>query len=326
MSVDVLILDDEEGPVEEYSRLVRSETRLEVLGTTDISEALRVIRDNSVKVVVLDQRIGAQRGTDVFIEIRKLDKLVRAIMFTGLADATEVGSALTRGYAAYVAKNDVANLGKVILSEYQRFQLHAASAALEREPRLLYLQRHAFGRKKVEYFLLGIEVAADRYVPDEAWKTIVAIQAGEEQKHTETRNSKHTLQVENESQQKLSSDLGLKSTQLVDLSFALRAEVANRLKTVTSVEEGQSIVRERTYRLPAEPPDPATLHVKSRRIEKADVRRRLKASILVRCRCCRFTNVLPITLTEETGAIASRHVDTYSDGSVNAVDTGDERW
>jgi ActR/RegA family two-component response regulator len=326
-TVDVLVVDDDEGAGQEYRRLIERETSLNVLFTDSVPRALDVVRSNPVKVAVLDQRMGASNGTTVFAEIKAIDQRVRAVMFTGLASAAEVGEALAQGYAAYVSKADVAKLGAVVLEQFMTYQMDAASAALRRDPAVLLRRRHGLwpARREVVYTLLSIEVLDERFVEPESWKTVVSLQAGEEQKFTESIAVKAAYGLEAESQRKLTVDLGLKPSQLETLNLALKREITERLKASANEEVSQTRTWDRSYKLPSEPDDPNKIHVKSRRIEHAPITRRLRVAILAKCGCCGLTNVMTLTTSEAIKGTATRHVDTLSDGEVRTIDTGIER-
>jgi ActR/RegA family two-component response regulator len=327
MSCDVLILDDDRGAGQEYARLVERETGLRVVFTDSPKDALELIRTNLVKVAVLDQRIGATRGTDVFGKLHEIDPLVKGVMFTGQADAAEVGEAMGGGSAQYLSKPDVSKLGGVVLAQYHQYQIEAASAALEHAPVTILTRKHGLPpwRRSVIYQLLKLEVVDESFVPLDEWATVVSLQAGETQKHTTTGSFKEVLTLETESQHKLNADLGLKLPEMQVLDVALKQEIQHRLKRSTTIERGSGWSQEHTYQLPPEPDDPSRLHVKSRRIERSPVYRRLKVSLLCRCSCCRTVTIVPLMVSEATGGMATRQVDTRSDGQVFTTDTGIER-
>ncbi|GAA3635727.1 response regulator [Microlunatus ginsengisoli] len=327
MSIDVLIVDDDRGAGEEYARLVRRESGLDVTFTVSPNEALDLVRADLVKVAVLDQRIGATKGTDLFRQICEIDSRVRAVMFTGLASASEVGEALRQGYAEYLRKGDVAQLGAVVLAQYHRYQVEAASALLEHSPVTVLARKHGIPpwRRSVNYRLQRIEIVDENYTADNEWVTIASLQAGEVTKVTRTDSLKKSVTLERESQSKLATDLGLKPYELQSLSLALKGEISARVKSASTVELTSSVTEERTYQLPPEPSDPNQLHTKSRRIERAPVYNRIKVTLLSTCECCNLTAIVPVMLSQATGAMATRHVDVLSDGTVRAVDTGAER-
>lgn len=95
---EILVVDDNLQAAKEVARLINLQTRLEAVATDDPEEAVTILKENPIKVALLDQRMPKKDGTALFKDLRRVDSSVRAIMLTGEADANEVGDALNLGF------------------------------------------------------------------------------------------------------------------------------------------------------------------------------------------------------------------------------------
>jgi hypothetical protein len=81
---------------------------------------------------------------------------------------------------------------------------------------------------------------------------------------------------------------------------------------------------EQLFKPPAEPTDPSQLFVRARAFQVAPINQRILATLLMRCRCCDLSRLLPLAVVQDTGMIATRQRDYISDGTVTDTATGKE--
>lgn len=83
----ILIADDEQECID-FVREALAETPHEVLGAMDGEEALKVAREQSPQVIILDVEMPKLNGFEVFAQLRADEKLssVPVIMLTGIAE------------------------------------------------------------------------------------------------------------------------------------------------------------------------------------------------------------------------------------------------
>lgn len=88
----ILIADDEQECID-FVREVLADTPYEVLAAMDGEEALKVAREQSPQLVILDIQMPKRDGFEVFREMRGDEKLasIPVIMLTGVAEKTGVG-------------------------------------------------------------------------------------------------------------------------------------------------------------------------------------------------------------------------------------------
>lgn len=325
-AVDVLIVDDVEGAAETYAQLVEASTGLNVSHTDDPEVALQTVRSNSIKVLVIDQRMPTI-GTDLYTHIHKVDPSVRAIMLTGLASEAEIGDALNLGFKSYLAKADVGKLADRVLREYAAYQQEVIAAQLEVQRPIVLTRSNRrglfVGRRKgneVEYRLLRVE-PLDTVVSSE-WTVVATLQAGQSEKVSFKREFERTLVIINETADKLSTQMGFSAGNIASLKTSLTSEITTRYKQVETIRSKYEHEVERTLALRPEPNNPNDLHVLLRRIEGAPVYRMVRVELLVDCNCCGLKNTLALEVRISTGRLALRQTDHLSDGNRRTYELG----
>jgi DNA-binding NtrC family response regulator len=100
---NVLLVDDE---VEFLETLVKrlKKRRLNTIGVSSGEEALRVLKDQDIDVVVLDVKMPGISGIDTLREIKKSSPLVEVIMLTGHANMEVAIAGMELGAFDYLMK------------------------------------------------------------------------------------------------------------------------------------------------------------------------------------------------------------------------------
>jgi DNA-binding NarL/FixJ family response regulator len=102
----VLIVDDHTLFRESLSRLLESETEYRIVGTcASVDDALKIIADHEIDVVLLDYDLGEQSGTQLLRETRKNGFAGRVLMVTGGMSNTAMLHALDNGTSGIFLKN-----------------------------------------------------------------------------------------------------------------------------------------------------------------------------------------------------------------------------
>jgi len=313
---DVLVVDDNSEAAEDYARLINAKSGLEVIHTDSVDEALELCVTNALKVLVLDQRMPMRSGTDLYREIKKFDSNVRAIMLTGEASRAEIGEALSLGFKAYVAKNNIQDLPEQVVREYSAYQLAAASIALSNAQAPIFVRRTTrFSRDTVTYKLLRTHLLATDHIFEKDWQNIATINAGQSETTKVTVSETRTVRLEDETTSRLTSEFGLTAKQIGSLGLKLGSELNIRFSSVTSKETSLTAETSRTFTLPSEPSNPKSLHVRLRRIQEAPVYARIRVEFTTACTCCGSNNILIFEAFVPTGRTSVRHKDVLSDGT-----------
>jgi DNA-binding NarL/FixJ family response regulator len=104
--IRILIVDDHTLFRESLSRLLESETEYKIVGTcASVGDALKIIAEEEIDLVLLDYELGEQPGTQLLSEARKIGFTGRVLMVTGgMSDATML-RALDNGTSGIFLKN-----------------------------------------------------------------------------------------------------------------------------------------------------------------------------------------------------------------------------
>src|SRR5437899_10545871 len=91
----ILVVDDEADVVESIRELLRLDYR--VLVATRASEAMSILGERPVDVVMTDQRMPEMTGVELLHHVRESQPDTVRLLFTGYADVRAVVHAINRG-------------------------------------------------------------------------------------------------------------------------------------------------------------------------------------------------------------------------------------
>src|SRR2546422_1929483 len=132
----ILVIDDEAHVVESVQELLRLEYR--VLGATQASDAIGILGEQPVDVVMTDQRMPGMTGVELLHHVRETHPDAIRLLFTGYADIRAVIDAINRGNVyRYITKPwDPDELHTIIRDAAERHDL-----IVERQQLLAQLER-----------------------------------------------------------------------------------------------------------------------------------------------------------------------------------------
>ncbi len=119
----VLVVDDEPDLVQSVQDLLRLDYR--VLGTTNGPDALKLLAENEVHVILTDQRMPGMSGVELLGQARGAHPDSIRLLFTGYADVGAVIEAINRGNVfRYVSKPwEPSELEAVVRQAAQQYEL-----------------------------------------------------------------------------------------------------------------------------------------------------------------------------------------------------------
>lgn len=323
MSFEILVVDDNKQAATEFARLITVKARLTAVATDDPDEAAELLRNNPIKVALLDQRMPKKDGTNLYGDLKKIDPLLKAIMLTGEADAQEVGEALKLGFSDYIHKSEVDAITPRVLLHYCSYYTDIAEQSDPQCETIFTFRRGPFWDKyKIDFSLISVSVIDEHYSPSNSWKTIIKIDAGERVKRTVTRQKVQRLVIEAEQKAKLSAGVNAKIPVVDGLTAKIESSLEERFKGTSLMEESAADSIEREFKLPEEPEDPEVLHVKSRQYEQAPVYKQIRLVISKACGCCNSSDVFVVNVNLLTPKVATRQIDFMSDGANKITNTG----
>lgn len=323
MSIDVVFVDDDISAAKSYSRLVQAKTKLKTEYTSDPEVAMLLLKENAVKVFVLDQRMPLMSGTELYKKLIEIDGNFKAIMLTGEAAANEAGDAINQGYNYYLEKGRVSELPSKIFNLIALYEADLSEKESSNLQQLVYSERKGFlFGPRIDFFLISIEIIDNEYIYPDSWKTIVAINAGEKIRHTERFEISSTVKFDIESEANLKMTLDLDYKSLVKLKTKLETNIKEKIKRSLSIEEKKQYEIEKEYSLPNEETNPNILHVISRQYQFAPVFLKIRLFIRVTCDTVGISQVFSMDVTKETNIRATRQIDYLSDNSKKELLTG----
>lgn len=324
MSIDILFVDDDKNAAETFAQLVEAKTHLKAEFTSDPKEALSLVKEYPIKVVVLDQVMPLKKGTELYKKIINIDNNIKAIMLTGEATASEAGESLKLGYNSYLEKGNISELPKEVLNLVALYELHLTAKQLGQPDELIFTQRKGiFFKTRIDYFLISSEAIDDHYIQPDSWKTVVTINAGEKIRHKETIEVCHKISIDKESEDKLTRILELSHSSVAKLRSKLESSLSKRFNFSESTEEKKQLELEKEYSLAQEDSNPKKLAVKSRHYLIAPVYKKYRLYLLVKCKKCNISQIFPVDITKETNRIATKQIDYLSDDTKKELTTGD---
>jgi len=91
----LLLVDDEERILRSLAMLFRG--RYELLTTTDPQEALNIVKQRRIDVIVSDQRMPIMRGADLLREVKELSPNTMRLLLTGYSELDSVVASVNEG-------------------------------------------------------------------------------------------------------------------------------------------------------------------------------------------------------------------------------------
>lgn len=331
--VDVLVVDDERRPGESFAKLIQAKTRLSTTFTDDPEEAVRIVRQNHIKVVVLDQKMPKMSGTELFVRLRESDPHLRAILFSGQAQLEDYSTAAHEGFLELVDKSDLARLPKLVSDHYAHYLAEVANNTY-RSAELLKVIRTGFSFRgsKVTFDLMEVKDApgVDQTIAlENEFRTFVQLAAGQTKQSTYTETRELEIVVEYERQVK--ATLGAQTDAKTSASTPIKFELSSQLKSAieSSLKEKYN-VRARataqreisdTYVVPAETPG-VSPYVTSRQLQRAPVYERKRVLVRTTCDCCGCQQYDSFNVLIPTGDFRTRQIDFMSDNTSRTIVTG----
>ena len=121
--IRILIVDDEQDLLETMTKRMRKRG-MQVLSASSGPEAIELIQQEPIDVVLLDVRMPQMNGIDVLKRIKELKPMVAVVMLTGHASIESAVTGIEYGAFDYLIKPvDFDSLCYMIEDAYQEKQL-----------------------------------------------------------------------------------------------------------------------------------------------------------------------------------------------------------
>lgn len=323
--MEVLFVDDSLRAAQRFASLVAAETGLSTFATNDPAQAIELVRDGFVRVVVLDQRLEGlvpETGTELFAEMARFDPHLRSIMLSAQAEGMDYQEAIRLQFNAFVDKNEIGRLSDVVREQYDSWLV---ATVQQRQANAQKLGEHRYGFSwrgpTVTFELLGFDDSKEsdeRFTLADSWRTVAKVNAGETATVSVKRTVEEEVVVEREELAKATTGLSLRLQVLGELSQQIEASIKNRSSARRKLGEEVSVSK--TYML--EPPTDGGRAVRARDFQVAPLYQRKRAVIRVSCECCGATPLVKIPVLSWTGRFKTQQVDYYDDNTSQVFATG----
>ena len=135
MAPRLLIIDDETDLLEALARILPEElAAVEVATTSEAAAGLKLIREQSIDVLLLDIRMPEVSGLDLLTEVKKIDPWVTVVMMTAYGGIETAVTAVKRGAYDFITKPfEIPDLVRVLLKALERSRLIRENMNLRRQ-------------------------------------------------------------------------------------------------------------------------------------------------------------------------------------------------
>ena len=111
----ILIVEDEKDLLHGLKRMITTEIKSEVLTAANASEAIKIIRHNSIDLLLSDIRMPDMDGLTLLREVKKIDPAITVIMMTAFGSIELAVQSIKDGAYDFIRKP---------LEEKKLFHLH----------------------------------------------------------------------------------------------------------------------------------------------------------------------------------------------------------
>ena len=319
--IEILVVDDDMIAASAFAEMLRARLKIGVEAESDSEKVLMLIKQNKIKVVVLDQRMPDISGTELYKKISAINPYVKAIMLTGEAERNEVAEAMNKlGYADYLEKTDLDQLHNKVIIALAKYEQAMAEGKGMKSIRKMWIfnprKNHFF---TVRYDILSIELRKKDYVFPEKWITRFTLEAAEQEVEEELEFSDEIIvstDMEMTSSTKVSGTIPGIPTFTTELNSAISKayhlsskrmrkhtkKVRTSYRLQEDAEQGKRVVR-KVY-------------------EAAPVYSEYYVVIRRTCRLCGATKLVPMIVYKRQLKDTTRVNIYYDDSTVKQINTG----
>ncbi len=304
----VLLIDDNVDFAREYSETLEKMCGVKVLYATTADSALKLIKENSIKVAIIDQ-VMPTRGTVLFSQIKKIDPYIKTILLTAEADRHDLTVAANMGFDITLLKEDE-DMDTIPIKVLILISQYNAQKIENEQPIQINTKKNVWYRKKydVKYYVLKYEVIDKEFVDENSWVTRNIVEKGESLTFESEFNYERDFSYSDSFKIENVSSLGLESEQIIQFKNNLSTKMATDFSNTYTESLKNIFKRKKTLELPKEEDN-----LVSRTYEYTKVYHQIKVYIKKVCTCCNETSITALTVYMPIPVIKYRLTEYYSD-------------
>jgi CheY-like chemotaxis protein len=323
VTAEVLVVDDDpEGST--FARYIETLTRLRTLFTDDVAAVLEIVRDEHVKVVILDQRMEKKSGitgTKLAERIFAVDPRVRCMIFSGQSEKEDVEEAgeLRLIYRDKARLEELPQLVHVLRTEYLE-ELARTTAQTDVAVIGEFRTTVSFGTR-VRFELLAVEdVGRAAEAREEDYREIVLLTPAQTtQEYSAKYVDEQEIRIGQEAARQLGVNVALKAPALAELSTSLMAEL--RRSTEDRRLRRREVNVKTTFSLTQKDIGDGVVACS---IQQAALYMRRRGIVRSTCSCCGVQSITGVPFTEWTGRYERRRIDRFGDGKIRIIPLGSD--
>ena len=316
--VEILVVDDNLEAAKSFAELIEVSLQIRTLPESNPEEVLDMVRNENIKVVVLDQRMPKISGTELYKKITFINPFVKAIMLTGEADRKEVAEAINNlKYVGFLEKSEIDSLQSKVINAYARYEEDVARDSIQKK-HLWVLNPFKNRFFTIRYDIYSIKLVNKHFVFPDRWQTRFTLDC-------EEKEEEETIEFENEII--ISNDIELKDTFsstfniLPTFKSGIDTAISQKFGLATKVNRKKKKVEKKKYRLQDNAESGKTAEKKV--FEHAPVYMEFQLLVKKQCRICGQSEIIPVTAYKSAMKEATRVTIYYNDSTSNTIDTGD---
>lgn len=245
---EILIVDDDAAAVQTFAEMIETQLNLKALYTTDPEEALEHIKEGSIKVAILDQRMPKMTGTELYAKIKAFNPYIRVIMLTGEASREEVAKAfLQMGYCDYLGKNEIGNLSKKTINALAKYEIEISKKPSSFNP----VQINVYKRWNYKFFtkkFYVISLIKGEELHLEKWHTTLELDASEMEVE-DLCTFENEIILSDELEQKNTKSLTFRNLKMVDLKSQIDNVITQNYYSTFKTKSAKTHKRKIKYNL-----------------------------------------------------------------------------
>jgi CheY-like chemotaxis protein len=327
MARDILIVDDDRPALENFGNLIKVKLGIESFLADNGQEALAILRDYPIKVLVTDQEMPQLTGTELVGKMRDdLKLVVPSVMLTGHSDRLSVGEAINLGFFRFVDKMDVVSqLPQAVRDGIRSFDEDTMMRNVTTADIVVGNSRSWFRWKSTTKTILNRFSITQNVVHDADWRTEL----------TANPNVQGVQEIRTTARVKTSADYGTEFSLMSKAGVTIRSilgaiDVGNNvnvgfdyrssLEKEFQIELFKSI--EVTELKTVTSQSGATLQ--SRQYQAAPAFNRVNCVLTTECSQCGVPRQFSIAIDIPNGSFALRQVEYFDSGPAKIIYTGFE--
>ncbi|MFZ1685536.1 MAG: response regulator [Candidatus Zixiibacteriota bacterium] len=329
MPINVVVVDDDVLFLDVIAKAIQRELKFEPFVASEPLRAIEILQHNSIKVIIVDQRMPEMTGIDLIQRIKKsYSQPIQFIVLT--AHKNEVPHSAVVGLHAFFEKttlyveNNIEHLCQSIAAAILKYDT-LKDDQLVSTVDLMIQERKAIlsFRQNSHVRLTEVRIVNESFVSEQEWHTVGKAERNIESERELTIETKsrsattHGVDREVFSKQKLKLD---------KIIAGVESEVSARSSVSTRAEWSKEVLLRSVSKVKTTPivegPNADGIYLQARQYQCAPVYVKCSCKLQIDCSFCGVPHEVNCTVLLPTNRVAMRHLEHFSNGAEAIHGTG----